>query len=177
MSSCGPRSSSVAQSSFSIGCVELDAADETPTLKPKLQAVPIMGPLHLRLAGPLLRSDLSKRFEANLFLVVDCRHLFRQEALTGRGVGSNELDIFMGIWQYGYMARVKTTLSIDEELMRHVRVRAARTGRTQSDVLDEALREGLGVVQRIRAKSEADENEALALASKAVHEVRAESSR
>lgn len=75
------------------------------------------------------------------------------------------------------MARVKTTLSVDEELMRHVRVRAARTGRTQSDVLDEALREGLGVVRRIRAKHKVDEEEALALASEAVHEVRAESSR
>ncbi len=83
----------------------------------------------------------------------------------------------MEVWQYGYMARVKTTLSVDEELMRHVRVRAARTGRTQSDVLEEALREGLGVVHRIRAKNEADEEEALALASDAVHEVRAETSR
>jgi len=56
-------------------------------------------------------------------------------------------------------------------------VRAARTGRTQSDVLDEALRQGLGVVQRIRAKNEADEEEALRFASEAVHEVRAETSR
>ena len=61
--------------------------------------------------------------------------------------------------------------------MRHVRVRAARTGRTQSDVLEEALRQGLGVVQRIRAKNEADEEEALGLAAEAVHEVRAERSR
>lgn len=82
------------------------------------------------------------------------------------------------IWQYGDMARrIKTTLSVDEDLMRHVRVRAARTGRTQSDVLEEALRQGLGVVQRIRAKNEADEEEALGLAAEAVHEVRAERSR
>jgi hypothetical protein len=83
----------------------------------------------------------------------------------------------MGIWEYGNMARVKTTLSVDEELMRHVRVRAARTGQTQSDVLEEALREGLGVVHRIRAKNDADEDEALRLASEAVHEVRRESAR
>ncbi|MCA1702184.1 MAG: ribbon-helix-helix protein, CopG family [Actinobacteria bacterium] len=75
------------------------------------------------------------------------------------------------------MARVKTTLSVDEELMRHVRVRAARTGRTQSDVLEEALREGLGVIHHIRAKNEADEEDALALASEAVHEVRRETAR
>lgn len=71
------------------------------------------------------------------------------------------------------MAKVKTTLSLDEGLMRHVRVRAARSGRTQSDVLEEALREGLGVVDRLRGRSEGGEDEALALASQAVHEVRA----
>ncbi len=75
------------------------------------------------------------------------------------------------------MARVKTTLSVDEELMRHVRVRAARTGRTQSEVLDEALRDGLGVIHRIRGKAAADEEEALTLASEAVHEVRRETAR
>jgi len=70
------------------------------------------------------------------------------------------------------MARVKTTLSIDEDLMRHVRVRAARTGRTQSDVLEQALRDGLGVIERIRSNNETEEEEALALASRAVHDVR-----
>jgi len=82
-----------------------------------------------------------------------------------------------GDMAYGNMARVKTTLSVDEGLMRHVRVRAARTGRTQSDVLEEALREGLGVIHRIRAKNQADEEEALGLASEAIHEVRRETSR
>ncbi len=72
------------------------------------------------------------------------------------------------------MAKVKTTLSLDEELMRHVRVQAARTGRSQSNVLEEAPREGLGMIERIRSKNGADEEEALALASRAVHEVRSE---
>lgn len=70
------------------------------------------------------------------------------------------------------MAKVKTTLSLDADLMRHVRVRAARTGRSQSDVLEEALREGLGVIDRIRAANDAHEEEALAIASRAVHEAR-----
>jgi plasmid stability protein len=83
----------------------------------------------------------------------------------------------MDLWKNGDMARIKTTLSLDEDLMRHVRVRAARTGRTQSDILEEALREGLGVIWRIRAKNDADEEEALGLASEAVHEVRAETPR
>lgn len=72
------------------------------------------------------------------------------------------------------MAKVKTTLSLDESLMRQIRVRAARTGRTQSKVLEEALREGLAVVGRIRAVAAADEEEALGLASEIVHEIRSE---
>jgi plasmid stability protein len=72
------------------------------------------------------------------------------------------------------MAKIKTTLSVDADLMRHLRVRAARSGRTQSDVLEEALREGLGVIERIRSKNGGDEEDALALASEAVHEVRSE---
>lgn len=82
----------------------------------------------------------------------------------------------MEVWHYGYMAKVKTTLSLDEKLMRHIRVRAARTGRTQSDVLEQALREGLGVIDRIRSKNGADEEEALDAASRAVHEIRSEGS-
>lgn len=72
------------------------------------------------------------------------------------------------------MAKVKTTLSLDEQLMRHIRVRAARTGRTQSDVLEQALRDGLGAIDRIRSKNEEDEEEALDVASRAVHEIRSE---
>ncbi|MBA2313492.1 MAG: ribbon-helix-helix protein, CopG family [Actinobacteria bacterium] len=72
---------------------------------------------------------------------------------------------------------MKTTLSLDEGLMRQVRVRAARTGRTQSDILEEALREGLGAVGRIRAVANGDENEALGIASEVVHEIRSEAGR
>lgn len=78
----------------------------------------------------------------------------------------------MAIWQYAYMTRVKTTLSIDEDLIRQVRIRAARAGRTQSEVLEAALREGLGVIERIRAKARLSEDEALDLASQVVHDVR-----
>jgi plasmid stability protein len=71
------------------------------------------------------------------------------------------------------MARVKTTLLVDDRLMRIVRVRAARSGRSQSDVLEDALKEGLGVVQRMRDAAGASEEEALALASSVVHDMRA----
>lgn len=67
---------------------------------------------------------------------------------------------------------MKTTLTVDEDLMRQVRVRAARTSRSQSEVLEAALREGLGVIDRIRARARLSEEEALDLASRVVHEVR-----
>ncbi len=70
------------------------------------------------------------------------------------------------------MARVKTTLTIDDRLMRAVRIRAARSGRSQSEVLEEALQEGLGVIDRIRAKTSLEEEDAVQLASRVVHEVR-----
>jgi Ribbon-helix-helix protein, copG family. len=75
------------------------------------------------------------------------------------------------------MARVKTTLTIDADLMRQVRIRAARSGRSQSEVLEAALREGLGVIDRIRVKARLSEEEALDLASEVVHEVRAQDRR
>ena len=83
----------------------------------------------------------------------------------------------MDIHHYGDMAKVKTTLSIDDGLMRRVRVRAARSGRSQSDVLEEALKEGFGVIDRIRVKANLGEEEALELASRAVHEIRASEAR
>ncbi|HEY4914790.1 MAG TPA: hypothetical protein VIJ91_12830 [Candidatus Dormibacteraeota bacterium] len=70
------------------------------------------------------------------------------------------------------MAKVKTTLSIDEGLMRQVRVRAARIGRRDSEVLEAALRQGLGIIERIRAKAGLGEKEADELAHRVVHEGR-----
>lgn len=84
------------------------------------------------------------------------------------------LPLYKEVWQDAKMARVKTTLSIDESLMRQVRIRAARSNKSQSDVLEAALREGLGIIERIRAKARLSEEEALDIASKAVHEVRAQ---
>jgi len=72
------------------------------------------------------------------------------------------------------MAKVKTTVSIDEGLMREVRVRAARTGRRDSEVLEAALREGLGIIDRIRAKTNLGEAAAYQLAREAVKEARRE---
>jgi len=56
--------------------------------------------------------------------------------------------------------------------MRQVRVRAARTGRRDSEVLEEALREGLGVIDRIRSKARLSEDDAAVLAHRVVHDGR-----
>src|SRR5437016_326840 len=80
------------------------------------------------------------------------------------------------LWQDGVMARIKTTLSLDEGLVRQIRVRAARTGRRDSDVMEEVLREGLGSLERLRARASLPQEEALDLASDVIHEVRGRSS-
>lgn len=82
------------------------------------------------------------------------------------------LDPNMDMWKDGNMAKTKTTLSIDEGLLRQVRVRAARSGKSQSNVLETALREGLGIIDRLRSKARLTEEEAFELASEVVHEVR-----
>ena len=43
------------------------------------------------------------------------------------------------------MTKVRTTLTIDPEVLRAVKVRAARLGKGDSDVIEEALRRDLGL--------------------------------
>jgi hypothetical protein len=64
------------------------------------------------------------------------------------------------------MARAKTTVYLDPQVLRATRVAAARAGKRDSDVVEEALREylGLAVIDRIRSKSDLDEDEAMRLA-------------
>jgi len=72
------------------------------------------------------------------------------------------------------MRKVRTTLTIDEEVLRAVKVRAARTGKGDSEVIEEALRRELGfaLLEKIWARNEMPENEAMALALEAQHETR-----
>lgn len=64
------------------------------------------------------------------------------------------------------MARKKTTVYLDEELLRGAKVLAARTDRKDYEVLEEALREYLGFAVLERAWSRADltDDEALQVA-------------
>ena len=69
------------------------------------------------------------------------------------------------------MPKVRTTLTIDEDVLRAVRVRAARSGRRDSEVIEEAVREklGLDLLRRIWEKADLSEDEAMALAVEAQH--------
>ena len=72
------------------------------------------------------------------------------------------------------MQKVRTTLTIDPKVLRAVKVRAARTGKGDSEVIEEALRRDLGfaLLEEIWAKNDLPEDEAIALAVEAQHEAR-----
>jgi hypothetical protein len=72
------------------------------------------------------------------------------------------------------MAKVRTTLTIDSDVLRAVKVRAARTGKGDSEVIEEAVRRDLGVdlLERLWAKNQLDEDAAMALAVEAQHATR-----
>lgn len=65
-------------------------------------------------------------------------------------------------------------MTLDERVLRAVRVKAARTGRRDSDVIEEALRRDLGLdlLERVWQSADLDEDEALRLAVEAQHEAR-----
>ncbi|MGZ8514877.1 MAG: ribbon-helix-helix protein, CopG family [Candidatus Limnocylindrales bacterium] len=72
------------------------------------------------------------------------------------------------------MTKVRTTLTIDPDVLRVVKVRAARLGKGDSDVIEEALRRDLGLdlLDRLWATNDLDEEEALVLATEAQHRTR-----
>ncbi len=72
------------------------------------------------------------------------------------------------------MRKSRTTVTLDERVLRAVRIKAARTGRRDSDVIEEALRRelGLDLMDGIWAKADLEEDEAMRLAVEAQHESR-----
>jgi hypothetical protein len=72
------------------------------------------------------------------------------------------------------MPKVRTTLTIDEEVLRAVKVRAARTGKGDSEVIEEALRReiGLDLLERLWQRDDIGDEDALALALEAQHRTR-----
>jgi hypothetical protein len=72
------------------------------------------------------------------------------------------------------VAKVRTTLTIEEEVLRAVKVRAARTGKGDSEVIEQALRRDLGLdlLERLWSRGVLDEDEAMSLAVEAQHATR-----
>lgn len=72
------------------------------------------------------------------------------------------------------MSKVRTTLTIDESVMKAVKLRAARTGRGDSQVIEESLRRdmGLDLLERLWEQSDLPEGDAAALAVEAQHQTR-----
>ena len=67
------------------------------------------------------------------------------------------------------VAKVRTTVTLDQEVLRWVKVRAARQGKGDSDVIEESLRRDLGLelLERLWVKNRMDEEDAMRLAVEA----------
>ncbi|HEY2334861.1 MAG TPA: hypothetical protein VGH58_07645 [Solirubrobacterales bacterium] len=75
------------------------------------------------------------------------------------------------------MAKTRTTLTIDEDVFRAVKIKAARTGKRDSQVIEESLRRDLGLddLEDLWAQvKSAPEAEALRLANAELHAMREE---
>jgi hypothetical protein len=75
------------------------------------------------------------------------------------------------------MPKTRTTLTVDEEVLKAVRIKAARTGKRDSEVIEESLRRDLGLdeLERIWARVKpAPEKEGLDLAYAELHAMRRE---
>jgi Ribbon-helix-helix protein, copG family len=72
------------------------------------------------------------------------------------------------------MPKVRTTLTIDESVMKAVKIRAARTGRGDSQVIEDSLRRDLGLdlLERLWERNDFSERDATALAVEAQHQTR-----
>lgn len=77
------------------------------------------------------------------------------------------------------MTKTRTTLTIDEEVLRAVKVRAARTGKGESEVIEDAVRRDLGLdlMDRLWARNDMGEDEAMKLALEAQRKARRDAKR
>lgn len=72
------------------------------------------------------------------------------------------------------MRKIRTTVTLDEEVLRLVRVQAARDGKGDSQVIEESLRRDLGLelLENLWEKNRLTEDEAMRLALEAQHRTR-----
>lgn len=73
------------------------------------------------------------------------------------------------------MTKVRITLTIDESVLKAVKVRAARTGKRDSEIIEAALRRDLGseLLEQIWDRNDMPDDEAMELALEAQESVRA----
>ncbi len=75
------------------------------------------------------------------------------------------------------MAKVKTTMYVDQDVLREIRVAAARRGRPVSELIDDALRESTltGLLERVWARNaDLSEADAMELANSELRAMRVE---
>jgi hypothetical protein len=72
------------------------------------------------------------------------------------------------------MPKVRTTLTIDEAVLKAIRVRAARSGKGDSEVIEDAVRRSLGLdlFERLWERADLTAEKAMELAIEAQHESR-----
>ena len=72
------------------------------------------------------------------------------------------------------MAKIRTTVTIDEVVLKWVKVRAARLGKGDSEVIEDSLRRDLGLelLERLWSKNHMREDRAMRLAVQAQHSTR-----
>jgi hypothetical protein len=75
------------------------------------------------------------------------------------------------------MPKTRTTVTLDEEVFRAVKIKAARTGKRDSQVIEESLRRDLGLegLEDLWARvNPTSEDEGIALADAELHAMRKE---
>jgi Ribbon-helix-helix protein, copG family len=72
------------------------------------------------------------------------------------------------------MPKIRTTVTLDEEVLKWVKVRAARLGKGDSEVIEDSLRRDLGLdlLDRLWSKNQMSEAKAAQLAVEAQHSTR-----
>jgi hypothetical protein len=75
------------------------------------------------------------------------------------------------------MSKTRTTVTLDQDVIRAVKIRAARSGRRDSEVIEDSLRRdlGLGALEQLWARVKpAPEAEGIELADAELHAMREE---
>ena len=86
--------------------------------------------------------------------------------MSGGGRGAYRSRAVARGWQTGGVPKSAATVSLDEDVLNAIRVEAARSGRSEDQVVEAAVRRYVGpsIVDRLRARNRLGEDEAMAIA-------------